>query len=188
MHGSEKQQYETLISHYLDVIWEMRSRIRDCILERDDITYVQNPEIEAEYMKRIGGFEVELAQAEIAERRAKKKLALCKNCIIQDSEINEEVIDSVLDDEFEAWLNDEDSTGGNAAVSTGGESKQFGAVEFDPEKLKKLYRTLCKHLHPDLVSDLTEKQKQDFSAVQTAYDSCDLVALVAYCDSYKLDT
>lgn len=160
----------------------------NCVLERYDIAYIQNPEIEALYTKKIGCFEVELAEAEIAERRAKKKLSMCKSCIIRDVEIDEVVIDDILEEEFNNWLNSENDTSGATVSIYQGKSEFSRSIDFDPERLKKLYRLLCKRLHPDLVSDLTDKERADFSAVQICYDSNDFVGLVAFCDKYEIDT
>ncbi len=188
MKADNQKNIKALLDHSLLEIRDIRARMKTCVLEHYDIAYVQNPAIEAEYTKMIGCYEIELAEAEIAQRRAKKKLAMCKSCVIKDVEIDEGVIDDVLSEEFNKWLDDE----GTDRVAQGGANqsvREFRASdEFDPETLKKLYRTLCKRLHPDLAEDLTEAQKQDFAAIQIAYDSGDFVALVAYCDAYGLDT
>lgn len=177
-----------LREHYLGEIESIRSRIKDFILERDDIVLNQNPVIEADYMGKIGCYEIALAEAEINERRAKRKLAMCKAAKKNDSEVNEALIDEVLDKEFDKWLNEAEEGTASTVVTTQASKKEFGDLTFDVEKLKKLYRKLCKILHPDLCPDLTEEQRIEFRAIQKAYDSLDYVAIVAYCDANEIDT
>lgn len=177
-----------LREHYLGEIALIRGRIKDFILERDDIALNQNPAIEADYMSKIGCYEIELAEAEINERRAKRKLAMCKAAKKNDTEVNEALIDEVLDKEFDRWLNAAEEGNASGVVVTQASKKEFGDLSFDVEKLKKLYRKLCKILHPDLCPDVTDAQKLEFRAIQKAYDTLDYVAIVAYCDENEIDT
>ena len=181
-------QNSKLKEHYLQEIESFRDRIKDYVLERDDISLVQNPLIEADYMNKIGCYEIELAEAEINERRAKRKLAMCKAAVEREADVDENVIDAVLDDEFDKWMNDAGAQDVSSVSSNSTKAKEFGNLEYDPEKLKKLYRRLCKKLHPDLCPNLTDAEKRDFEAIQKAYDSCDFISVVAYCDAYGIDT
>ncbi|MDO4841073.1 MAG: J domain-containing protein [Phoenicibacter congonensis] len=188
MNSNQVSTNNKLREHYLGEIASIRGRIKDFILERDDIVLNQNPAIEADYMSKIGCYEIELAEAEINERRAKRKLAMCKAAKKNDSEINEALIDEVLDKEFDKWLNEAEEGTASSVVTTQASKKEFGDLSFDVEKLKKLYRKLCKILHPDLCPDVTDEQRLEFHAIQKAHDSLDYVAIVAYCDANDIDT
>lgn len=188
MNPNQVSTNNKLREHYLGEIASIRGRIKDFILERDDISLNQNPAIEADYMSKIGCYEIELAEAEINERRAKRKLSMCKAAKKNDTEVNEALIDEVLDKEFDRWLNEAEEGSASGVVVTQASKKEFGDLSFDVEKLKKLYRKLCKILHPDLCPDVTDAQKLEFRAIQKAYDTLDYVAIVAYCDEHEIDT
>ena len=59
-------------------IKRIRSQIVDIVVEIDHVRLQEIPNIQAEYAVRIGGWEANLMQAELACRRAKRKLTLAQ--------------------------------------------------------------------------------------------------------------
>lgn len=172
----------TLQEYYVSRIGDIASRMVSFILERDDIAYVQNPLIEADYVSKVGIYEVKLAEAEVNMRRAKRKLAMAKACINNDMSVNLDAIDKVLEKEYEKWERGDDldeATG--VAEEKGSHTKRSNEITFDVDRFKKMYRELCKILHPDIAIKKIDKQKELFEAVSLAYKKNDFVAILSYC-------
>ena len=181
-----KQEGGAIKQYYVLRIDEIKRRMIDFILERDDIAYVQNPIIEADYVSKIGIYEVKLAEVEVKMRRAKRKLAMAKTCVNNEMDVNLDAIDEVLESEYEKWESGDDlSAAPVAAEEKNSSARRQTDILFDPDKFKKMYRALCKVLHPDIAVKKIDNQKQLFEAVSLAYEKNDYVAILAYC--YYLD-
>lgn len=172
---------DALREHYLQEIRDIRARIVELVLQRDNVVLTENPALEAEYLSVIGIHEIKLAEAEVAARRAKKKLAMCRACSAANEKIDVDAIDDVLNKEYQEWQDcDEEGQviyGGEAKIA-----KAFGDEAYDEEKFKKLYRKLCKRLHPDTATGDDFDSTELLHAVLYDYKKGDMIAIVAYCD------
>ena len=159
---------------------KMREQIVSLVMEREDILLQQNPTIEADYMVKVGAYEVKMAEAELSARRAKKKLALCQARINQGEEVSEEEVEAELVSELEQWVVDLNKKQKKFYSLLERRSNSKNMSKADSKRLKQLYRKLCKKLHPDLNPLLSEEDKKLFRGVQRAYETGDLAALEAY--------
>lgn len=176
---------DALQAHYIDEIHDIRARIAELILKRDDIELVQNPKLEAKYLSTVGKFEIKLAEAEIDARRAKRKLQMCRAAKAASAEIDMDAIDDILAEEYQSW---EDATEEDLVYAAGGAVVQQFAVEaLDENKLKTLYHKLCKTVHPDTGAD-GEGASDLLHAILRNYKRADMIAIVAYCDHLGIDT
>lgn len=158
-------------------IEEVRAQIADALLEIDQILLQTNPQIEADYAVKIGCYENELLQAQIAARRAKRKLALAQARANRGQAVDTTELEAQLDEEFEAWEAQlelqvnaylqklEDRIG----------SRPLGPA--DTKELRRLHRELVKRLHPDLHPAQTAEETRLFAVAQGAFEQGDLDAL-----------
>ena len=156
---------------------QVRKEITETLLEIDLIELQLNPQIEADYAVKIGCLENELLQAQIAARRAKRKLALAQARVNQGEIIAEEEIEDILDEEFEEWeaqlaLQVENYL---KQLERRANSRPLNPVEV--KELRSLHRELVKRLHPDLHPMQTEEEMRLFAVVQAAFKSGDLETL-----------
>ena len=158
----------------------LREQIVSLVMEREDILLQQNPIIEADYMVKVGAYEVKMAEAELSARRAKKKLALCQARINKGEEVSEAEVEEELDSELEQWVADLNEKQEKFYSLLDRRSSSRNMSKADSKRLKQLYRKLCKKLHPDLNPLLSEEDKKLFRGVQRAYETGDLAALEAY--------
>ena len=164
----------------IERVKNLREEIVALVMEREDIILQKNPAIQADYMVKIGAYEVKMAEVELQARRAKRKLELCQAKVNAGLDYDEVEIEDELDAELEKW-----------AVSVQEKQMQFyslldrrsstRSLNLDEsKKLKTLYRKLCKRLHPDLNPLLSDEERNLFSGVQKAYERGDAAALEAY--------
>ena len=84
-------------------IKRIRSQIVDIVVEIDHVRLQEIPNIQAEYAVRIGGWEANLMQAELACRRAKRKLTLAQ-AKVNDGLVPDDVaLEEQLDEELSEW-------------------------------------------------------------------------------------
>ena len=159
---------------------ELREKIVSLVMQREDILLQKNPLIEADYMVKIGAYEVKMAEAELAVRRAKKKLALCQSRANADEDVVEDEVEEELDAELEQWMLDlsEKQMKFYSLLDRRSKSSEMGKI--DSKRLKELYRKLCKKLHPDLNPLLSDQERNLFTGVQKAYEQGDVATLEAY--------
>jgi hypothetical protein len=160
-------------------IAEVKGQVIDALAELDDIRLQQNPQIESEYALKIGCYETELLKAEIAERRAHRKLTLAQKAINAGEAIDERAIESVLDTEFAEWQRQlAEAMKRYQDILDERNSSQL-LSEKDSKELAKLYRKIVKRLHPDINPSISEREQKLFLAAQFAYKNGDLTAIRA---------
>ena len=127
-----------------------RSIAIDLLVEIDDIRLRQIPIITAEYEVKIGCWQAELLRAQIAVRRAKRKLELARVYENRDEKIDIVACEHQLDEELREWHDKLVATMARYKEAVGFKSslKPLSANKFN--SVKSLYRKLAKRLHPDL--------------------------------------
>lgn len=156
---------------------DIRTEIANTLLEIDQIVLQINPQIEADYAVKIGCYENELLQAQIAARRAKRKLALAQARVNRGEVVVSDALEVQLDAEFEAWeiqldlqikayVNKLEARIGSRALTPG-----------EAEELRSLHRELVKRLHADLHPGQTDEEARLFFIAQSAFEHGDLNTL-----------
>jgi hypothetical protein len=154
----------------------LREEFSKLAVEYDNLIVTVIPNLEIEYQTKIGKKEYELFCTGTEVSRIKRKIELIQAAINRGATPDIMAIDHSLDIEFEKWqekikilynkINDVEKLK-NAEKLT---------VE-DGAKLQKLYRELVKRLHPDINSNLTDKEKNLWLRVVTAYKQGDLMEM-----------
>ncbi len=149
-------------------IKRIRSQIVDIVVEIDHVRLQEIPNIQAEYAVRIGGWEANLMQAELACRRAKRKLTLAQ-AKVNDGLVPDDVaLEEQLDEELSEW---------NERVVRAVEAQLKSLVLIsgsralttaEVARMKRIYRVLVKRLHPDLHAG--KEYEQLFSVAKRAYE------------------
>lgn len=134
-------------------IASVRSAIVDVIAQMDHIRLQTIPAIEAEYTVRVGCWETQLLESELACRRAKRKLALAQARANAGQELGASELEAMevqLDSEFAEWR-DKLAAALERQQQTLSELAGSGYLSpVDARRIKEVYRKLVKRLHPDL--------------------------------------
>ena len=131
-------------------IRDVRNEIVELLARMDHITLQELPRIRADFALKIGCWEQALLEAEIAGRRAKRRLALAQAQANRGEEPQMAAIDERLDEELANWMAKAEQMriAYEQALSYIAGRAPMG--KSDAAELKRLYRTLVKRLHPDV--------------------------------------
>lgn len=162
---------------------ELRERIRatrmsivEMLARIDDINLQQIPQIRMDYALKIGCWEQELLVAELAGRRAKRRLALAQAQANHGEEINLSQIEAELDEELAEWQEKVDIARASYEATMRERLSVTPLSVVDGKELKSLYRKLVKRLHPDVC-----RSKEDcttlFKLAQFAFKQGDIEML-----------
>ena len=159
-------------------IEKLREEVSRLIEKRDYLRYHLSPQVNADYIKKIGVYEYKVFEFTIKVRRLRRKTELIRAKIAKDEIIIPSEIESILDEEY---IDYEDRL--QAELDRINSEMERGSGDFlsdsDGEELKRLYRKVVKMLHPDLNPDQTEREKIFFLKAVSAYERGDLDALRA---------
>lgn len=163
----------------LGQIEEARAAIALVLFEIDDIVLQINPQIESDYAVKIGYLENGLLLAQIAARRARRRVSLAQARVNEGGCIDESECDALLDEEFSAWesqLNEQISSY-IQTLEDRFNSRPMTATQ--AKDLKFLHGKLVKRFHPDLNPQQGKDEKRFFLLAQMAYKAGDLETLKA---------
>ena len=158
-------------------IREVRADILDIVTQIEDIKLQQLPQIYAEYAVKIGCWEKELLEAEVAARRAKRRYALAQAQANQGQAPDYEKIEARLDEELSAWTAAAEEAKEAYEQALAWRLGRVAMPEADAKEMHTLYRTLMKRLHPDVHVGEDEKRAEYFALAQKAYQDGDIVVL-----------
>lgn len=151
------------------------------LVEYTDLVTVIRPELESQYMVKIGKKEHELFLEQLQYRRLRRELVLYQAAANRGEVIAPETVKHILDKEFaeyEKTLLDQQKKIEAAEVWYGAEKMPREQVEI----LRKLYRELVKKLHPDLHPDLPASAGLLWPRITEAYRRGDLPELQLLAD------
>lgn len=156
---------------------EVRATITETLLEIDHIVLQVNPQIESTYALKIGCFENELAQAQLAARRAKRRYTLAMARTNVGKQIDTAELDAILDEEFVVW---EKLLAQQLEDYVQKMERRMASAPLNPadaKEIRSLHRELVKRLHSDLHPNQTDEEARMFAMVQDAYEKGDLETL-----------
>ncbi len=143
------------------------------LFERQDaLDKIRRPQLEREYMEKIGNYEQSVIMEEIECDLLLKKKQMVQSAINRREPIDEDAIDAELGLLREQMIEE--------ACETGDGFKPYGDDDIPPEKfdeLQDLYRRITESFHPQLHPELTEIQRELFKKATDAYRRHDLDAL-----------
>lgn len=152
----------------------LRTRLSDVIFEIDDIELQVNPAIKRDYAVKIAYFENDLLEADIEARRAKRKLAMARAQANMGEPIAEDLIESMLQDEFASWKVSLKEHLDDYLKRLEERASTRAMSAHDTRELKRLHRLLIKRLHPDTNIGHEEECERFFLLAQAAYENGDL--------------
>jgi len=135
------------------------------------------------YLEKLGRLQLELLEKQTEASRLKMKMNLIQAAINR----NERPDLKAIEDEINARLQNYYARiqAESAALDEAKKVLSHLISEGEAQKLKEIFRVLCKRLHPDLNPDLTEEEKDLFIKVKAAYDLqrlSDLQNILLYLD------
>lgn len=146
--------------------------------EWDYLAKVVIPDIEAQYVVKIGALHHELLQVQISIQWAKREIELIQAAVNRGETLDETAVKEQLESEFAEWKSQID-----AQVKDIKDAQTLlSSAKLSPEdgiELKKLYRELAKKLHPDVNPDQNESAYNLWLQVQSAYEFAGLKQLQA---------
>ena len=154
----------------------LRRQYADLVAKFDHLYLFEKPYLEALYLQAVGNLIYDVLQltVEIAELQYRRQLL--QAYINRDETPDLSAINLEIDikmEEYNEMLHEEEERIKSAKAYL--EAKALPDEE--AEELKRLYRLLVKRLHPDTHPNQSEREKDLFLQVQTAYRLCDLQKL-----------
>ncbi|MDR2147063.1 MAG: J domain-containing protein [Tannerella sp.] len=152
----------------------LKKRYAKLLTNRDFLLGKGKSELEALYHTKIGGKQLELIELRYEVEKLKKMIGLAVNRFKKRKQIDWDEIEAKAD----AMIDEEDGEYERKVyVNQLDTSSNDSALSEREAELRKLYRQLAKILHPDVNRNLSEKQKNLWAAVQSAYNEGDLETL-----------
>ncbi len=120
------------------------------------------------YLEKLGGLQLELLEKQTEASRLKMKMNLIQAAINRDEKPDFKAIELEIYTRLEKYYTQiqEQAT----ALDEADKVLSHLIPEEDAQKLKELFRLLCKRLHPDLNPKQSEEEKDLFIKVKSAYD------------------
>ena len=164
-------------------IKELRQQIIHLIAEMDHIHLQEIPAIQADYAVRIGSWETRLIEAELAYRRAKRKLTLVQMRLNRPNSQTLEEMDAELEEQLEReladWQERVDMALKELHEQIARQTSMVYLSKGETKRIKELYRILVKRLHPDLHLEDAEYFSELFQIAQSTYKNGQLDLLEA---------
>ncbi len=157
-------------------IEHLRNEVSALLMERDELKYVICKNIETEYMLELGDLEYKVYEAMCKALRMKRKLELIQAAKNRQEKVILFEIELILDEEFAQYQETL-----NLQIEKMKEALERDQAETlsqeEVRRLKKMYRTIVKAIHPDIHPDVTKEQRELFYQAVDAYKRGDLKTL-----------
>ena len=156
---------------------EVRASILDVVVRIDDIELQQIPQAKVEWQLKIGCWEQALLEAELAGRRARRRLTLMRARANRGERIDVAAIEAQIDKEHAAWAEEVEQArkAYASAMARLASSKPMSPAE--SKELRRVYRVIVKRLHPDVCRVEGEDVEGLFLAAKLAYENGNLSML-----------
>lgn len=143
---------------------------------RDDLLYVQAPQLRKKYMDTIGVMEQPVLEAELELAMLKRKMELIQAAVNRREPIDMEKIEAILAKEKQERIAAVES-----ADMTLHELPQL--TEEQMHTLQRQYREITTNFHPAMNKDLTEVQRELYEKAVEAYKMQDVEAMKVIYDA-----
>lgn len=131
-------------------IHRIRRDILDALTTYDDIRFHKLPNVESLYATTIGCWEVRALDANLAMRRAKRRLAMGRARINQGLPIDEHACEQALDREFADWTDVLEARRGIVHDTLLAQAQAYRPTATQTAKMHRIFRILARRFHPDL--------------------------------------
>ena len=170
------KRVEDRVQALREQIRAVRASIVEMLVRIDHINLQELPQIRVDYAVKIGCWEQELLEAELAGRRARRRLALAQAAANRGQQIDLSPIDAQLDAELADWQAKVEAARLSYEFALQRRLERQPLSRADAREVKSLYRKLVKRLHPD-VCRAGEHEVALFMMAQSAYAKGDVEAL-----------
>jgi phage host-nuclease inhibitor protein Gam len=120
------------------------------------------------YLEKLGRLQLELLEKQTEASRLKMKMKLIQAAINRDEQPNLKAIEQEITIRLKKYYAQIQAQ--SEALEEAKKMLSHLIPEEETQKLKELFRVLCKRLHPDLNPNLTEEEKDLFIKVKAAYE------------------
>ncbi|CAM4283549.1 J domain-containing protein [Gillisia hiemivivida] len=120
------------------------------------------------YLEKLGRLQLELLEKQTEASRLKMKMKLMQAAINRDEQPDLKAIEQEINTRLQNYYAQIQAQ--SAALEEAKKMLSHLISEEETQKLKEIFRVLCKRLHPDLNPNQTEKDKDLFIKVKAAYD------------------
>lgn len=166
-------EYQTL-QQEIDLL---REDLAHLLAQEHDLLHIIKPNLLALYQQKLGPWELQCLQAQVAAARARRKLEMARAAFNRGQRPDWGEIEGQLELEFLTWQ--QRLREAAQRVEAAGERLKSLLPPAEDRELKKLYHALVKALHPDVNPGLDEGQRRLWQRVQDAYAFADLDKLRA---------
>ena len=146
---------------------QTRKELAEMIFEQQNLLLIVGPNLEARYLARLGGLEIELLQQQMENRRQTRQVELCRVALNQRKNPSKPDIEKQLDLELGEWQRQIRDR--NERVQVSRRRLQKLLTPESSAAVRSLYRQLVKRLHPDLHPQQTQRDRDLWFSVQEAY-------------------
>jgi hypothetical protein len=167
-------EFEKLVSE----VQGLETKLADLVYERDKLTYHVCPQLQTEYLLKIGRLEYAVFEYQGKILRIKREIEMIQAKLNREEPFDIVEIEKQLEIEYKEYteeLLEKEKEIEEAKFKK--DSMGRPLTEEEVAELKSLYTYIVKKLHPDLNPDTTEKEHSLFSDAVTAYKDADLSEL-----------
>lgn len=148
----------------------------------DSLRFIERPQLEREYMEKIGTSEAEVIREEIECEVLEKKQQIVQTAINRREEIDEKALEDQVDQYRKRLLQEaetgESGTANAVMVNIDGMPAEYAILsDQETHELQDIYHEIIREFHPQTHPELTATQKELFEKAQWAYRQRDLDAL-----------
>lgn len=154
-------------------ISNLKEQISKLILKRDQILFVECENIKMKYNLCFGSLEYKLFKLQCDVQKQKRKIEMIRTFLNRDEKPNFDLIENKLDEEFKNYKNVLNNILDNINDALDRNNSESLSDE-EIKELKSQYRKIVKKLHPDLNSDITDRELKLFQKAVEAYKNADL--------------
>jgi phage host-nuclease inhibitor protein Gam len=135
------------------------------------------------YLEKLGRLQLELLEKQTEASRLKMKMNLIQAAINRNEQPDLQAVEHEINMRLKSYYAQIQLQ--SAAIDEAAKVLSHLISEEETQKLKEIFRALCKRLHPDLNPNQTEEEKDLFIKVKAAYDLqrlTDLQNMLLYLD------